>query len=225
MPGRERILDEGTGGLADLELVSLVIGGAEADAVAARLLQGGGLAALRRAQPWELFRSRGLRASQAARLLASLELGRRALAARGPERKRLAHPGAVAEQLWPRLAHLAHEEFWAVLLTSRLEELRSVRLAFGGLTQCSVLPREAFLPALLHGAPAVVFAHNHPSGDPSPSPEDRRLSMLLDEAGRGLGIQVADHLVLAEDGVHSERHGALPRPYGSSPIVPRASVG
>jgi DNA repair protein RadC len=71
-----------------------------------------------------------------------------------------------------------------------------------------VLPREAFAPALVHAAPCVAFAHNHPSGDPEPSAEDRRLELLLDEAGRALGIRVVDHIVVGEAGFHSARQGA-----------------
>ncbi len=93
-------------------------------------------------------------------------------------------------------------------MTARMEEVRCVRVASGGLTQCSVLPREAFAPALVHAAPCVAFAHNHPSGDPTPSSDDHRLQLMLDEAGRALGVRVVDHLVIAADGFHSARTGA-----------------
>jgi DNA repair protein RadC len=111
-----------------------------------------------------------------------------------------------------------------VLLSSRLQEIQCVRIARGGLTQCSVSAREAFAPALLHRAPAVAFVHNHPSGDPSPSPEDQRLQLLLDEAGNTLSIRVVDHLVLAEGGVHSAVEGACPPPDLVS-LVRREGVG
>jgi DNA repair protein RadC len=212
MQRRERILSEGPSALGDGELIATLLGvggpGRPVELTAARLLAQG-IAGLRRAQPAELLEVQGVGEAQAARVLAALELGRRAACARGPGRPRLLHAADVAQLLWPRLAHLAHEEFWAVLLTARLEEIRCVRIATGGLTQCSVLPREAFAPALLHAAPAVVFAHNHPSGDPSPSPEDHRLQMLLAEAGNALGVQVVDHLVLAEESLHSAVEGRV----------------
>jgi DNA repair protein RadC len=119
---------------------------------------------------------------------------------------------------------LPHEEFWAVLMSSRLQEIQCVRIARGGLTQCSVSPREAFAPALVHRAPAVAFVHNHPSGDPAPSAEDQRLQLLLDEAGHALSIRVVDHLVLAEGGVHSAVEGACPPPDPVS-LVRREGVG
>jgi DNA repair protein RadC len=109
-------------------------------------------------------------------------------------------------------------------MNARLQEIRCVQIARGGLTQCSVSPREAFAPALAHRAPAIAFVHNHPSGDPSPSGEDQRLQLLLDEAGRALGVRVVDHLVLAESGVHSAVEGACAPPDPIS-LVPREGVG
>lgn len=205
----QRILEGGPEDLADHELIAALLGGRDADLLALRLVRGG-LARLRRARPAELLEAPGLRRDQASRLVAALELGRRAVIARGPSRQRHLRPEDSARILWPRLAHLAHEEFWAVLLNARLEEIATVRIASGGLTQCSVLPRDAFVPAIVRGAASVVFAHNHPSGDPQPSPEDHRLEMHLDEVGRALGVGVADHLVLAEGGVHSARAGRCP---------------
>jgi DNA repair protein RadC len=70
-----------------------------------------------------------------------------------------------------------------------------------------VLPREAFAPAVLHRVPRVAFAHNHPSGDPQPSADDVRLGAALDDAGRALGIEVVDHLVITDGAFHSARHG------------------
>jgi DNA repair protein RadC len=212
MQGRERILSEGPSALSEGELLATLLGsgvrGQPAELIAARMLVRG-ITDLRRMPAGELLAIPGVGEAQAARVLAALELGRRAACARGPERPRLLHAADVAHLLWPRLAHLTHEEFWAVLLSARLEEIRCVRIASGGLTQCSVLPREAFAPALLHGAPAIAFVHNHPSGDPSPSAEDHRLQMLLAEAGQALGVQVVDHLVLAEDGFHSAVEGRV----------------
>ncbi len=215
----ERILAEGTADLSEQELVAALLGGNEPDLLALRILRGG-LASLRRARPVELLETQGLRRRQASRLLAALELGRRAVIARGPERPRLLRAEDSARVLWPRLAHLSHEEFWVILLSARLDEIATVRIAAGGLTQCSVLPRDAFVPAIVRGAASVVFAHNHPSGDPSPSAEDHRLAMHLDEVGRALGIGVADHLVLAEGGVHSARTGHCSPPWASGSADP-----
>ncbi len=218
VPKADRILGEGAAGLADAELLRIVLG-ARDDLLAGRLLSRG-LASLRRASAGELLLEAGMTSNAAGRVLAALELGRRVALAPAGERRRLLRAQDVACVLWARLAHLPHEEFWAVLMNSRLQEIRCVQIARGGLTQCSVSPREAFTPALLHRAPAVAFVHNHPSGDPAPSGEDQRLQLLLDEAGRALAVRVVDHLVLSEGGVHSAVEGACPPPLPVS-LVPQ----
>jgi len=218
----ERILSEGAAGLPDAELLRVVLGGRD-ELLAGRLLSRG-LPSLRRASAGELLLETGMNATLAGRVIAALELGRRVALAPAPDRRRLLRARDVATVLWGRLAHLPHEEFWTVLMNARLQELRCVQIARGGLTQCSVSPREAFAPALVHRAAAVAFVHNHPSGDPAPSGEDQRLQLLLDEAGHALGVRVVDHLVLAEGGLHSavEGAGAPPDPVS---LVPRESVG
>ena len=154
-------------------------------------------------------------------MLAALELGRRVVLAPSPDRPRLVHAADLAGVLWGRLVALRHEEFWVILLNARLQEIESIRVAAGGITQCSVSPREAFAPALIHQAPAVAFVHNHPSGDPAPSGEDQRMQMLLEEAAHTLGVRVIDHLVIAETGFHSALQGRCP----PVSLVPREGVG
>jgi len=209
------MLSEGPGFLSEEELLAILIGsgtrGHPVTEVAARLLRGG-VTTLRRARYATLIESPGVGMAQACRVLAALELGRRAIAVLPSDRVRLWNAGVVARRLFPRLAFLGHEEFWVLLLNSRLEEIRAIRVSMGGLTHCSVLPREALAPALVHGAPVVLFAHNHPSGDPEPSAEDRHLQSALDESARMLGLRVADHVVLAEGGMYSRREGTLPPP-------------
>jgi DNA repair protein RadC len=214
-----RILSEGPAALCDTEVLSVVLG-ASCDLLAARLLTRG-LPALARATPGELLMTYGISRRQVERVVAALELGRRVLSAPPPERKRLLHAQDLARVLWGKLVGLRHEEFWVILLDSRLHEIDSIRVASGGITQCSVSPREALAPALMLNAPAVAFVHNHPSGDPAPSAEDQRMQMLLDEGAHALGIRVVDHLVIAEMGFHSAHQGRC------SPVslVPREGVG
>lgn len=219
MAGGDRILSEGPGALCDAELLSVLL--APRDGLLPQRLLSRGLAALSRATAGELLFTAGMSAQLAMRLVAALELGRRVALAPAPDRPRLLHAVDVASLLWGRLAALRREEFWAVLLSARLQEIRTVRIAAGGITQCSVSAKEAFLPVVLHEAPAVAFVHNHPSGDPSPSAEDQRLQLLLDEAGHALGIRVVDHLVLAESGFHSAVEGRGP----PVSLVRRESVG
>ena len=217
MPRRDRILSEGASSLCDEELLRIVLGTHD-QMLAPRLLQRG-LPALARASAGELLFTQGVSSQHAMRLLAALEFGRRAALAPLEDRPRMLHAQDIARHLWPRLAFLQHEEFWGVFMNSRLQEIQTVRIAAGGLTQCSVHAREAFAPALLLNATAVAFAHNHPSGDPTPSPEDQRLQLLLGEAGSALGIRVVDHLIVAQSGVHSAIEALLP------PVSPQTAVG
>ena len=212
MDGTREFDDDACEGRSDCELLAAILGGGRASrALADRLLEGG-LCSLRALAADSLLDDHGLRDDFAQRLIAALELGRRAVLAQPPPRPRLLHAGHLVQRLWPRLAHLRHEEFWTLLLTPRREELRAVRISSGGLSLCSVLPRESFAPALRYNAGAVAFAHNHPSGDASPSADDTRMQLVLEEAGRALGIEVIDHLVVSARGAHSARAGLLPPP-------------
>ena len=215
----DRLLTEGPSSLCDADLLSALL--EPGDQLLASRLLAHGLGGLSRATPGELLCTPQLGLRRALRLLAALELGRRVAYAPPPDRPRLLRAADLGALLWGKLAAIHHEEFWAVLLTARLHEVASVRIAQGGLTACSISSREAFLPAVLHQAAAVAFVHNHPSGDPSPSGEDQRLQLLLDEAGRALGIRVVDHLVIAASGIHSAVEGRCP----PVSLVPRMGVG
>jgi DNA repair protein RadC len=199
-----QILAEGASSLCDEELLRIVLDARDFKLPAALLAPG--LPALKKVTAGALLMD-GASAKNAAQLLAALELGRRVALSPAEEKPRLLRAQDLARLVWPRLAHLHHEEFWSVLLTARLQEIRCVRISAGGLSQCSVTAREAFMPAVLLRAPAVAFVHNHPSGDSTPSTEDQRLQLLLDEAGRSLGIRVIDHLVVGEASVHSSVEG------------------
>lgn len=237
MAGRERMFEQGAGALSEVELISVLLGSGTrahpAAVVAAQLLERcGGLARLRRASLGVLLDLPGIGEAQACRVVAALELGRRAASLRPPRAPRLLNATDLARRLWPRLVALPHEEFWAILLTARNEEIRSVRISSGGLSQCSVLAREAFSPAIAHRAPQIAFLHNHPSGDPLPSPDDQRLELVLDEAGHTLGVRVIDHLVIGERGLFSARQGSCPPPpalpeleQDHDPIAPCKHVG
>jgi DNA repair protein RadC len=134
------------------------------------------------------------------RLAAALELGRRMEAELPPERLRMRGPEDVVRLFAPRLRHLAHEEFHVVSLNTRHRVL-GTHLVSRGLVDASLVhPREVFAPALELRASAVILVHNHPSGDPDPSPEDRRVTEQMAEAGEVLGVRVLDHVVVGDPG-------------------------
>jgi DNA repair protein RadC len=103
----------------------------------------------------------------------------------------------------PRLGSLRQEIFWALLLDAKHRKLREVRIAEGSLTAALVHPREVFAPAVRESAAALVLVHNHPSGDPSPSPEDRQITRRLREAGELVGVRVLDHVIVGADAHYS----------------------
>jgi DNA repair protein RadC len=203
---RERLARLGPGALAQDELLGLVLtGGAAGRDPASKILERlGGLPKLARATAPEL-RGLGVGPARAAAVCAAFELGRRVLQAEAPAGQILRSASAAYQFLKPRLAHLSVEVFVVLLLDVRLRVLRDVRVAEGTGWACAVQPRDALAPALREGAAAVLFAHNHPSGDPTPSAEDRDLTRRLIAASELMGVRAVDHLVVASNGYTSLR--------------------
>lgn len=199
---RARLLNEGASGLADLELLFLLLGAPRGSPavrhVAEALLEvGGGLKALCQEDPQELCARTGLGRARAAQLLAALELGRRAQAARDT-RPRLKTPKDIYHYLLPHLAHQRRELFHVLCFNGRNVLLKDVCVAEGTMNSCPVDPREVFRAALGAHATAIVLAHNHPSGDAEPSVQDLTLTRQLISGARLLNIRVLDHLVLGD---------------------------
>jgi DNA repair protein RadC len=205
---RERLAARGAAELTDGELVAVLLGagtrGAGAVDVAGGLLRRcGGLAGLAQAAARELCAQPGVGPARALVIQAALELGRRAVAARPPRGQRLAGASDVWTYFRARLAPLRVEEFWAVSLDVRHRVQTESCLARGSLTGVEVHPRDVFRPLIRNAAAAVIFCHNHPSGDPTPSRQDVELTARLREVGELCGIPVLDHVVVAWDGYAS----------------------
>jgi DNA repair protein RadC len=201
---RERLRSLGVSALSSRELLALLLGsgGPEASVleVADRILSRG-LGELRRLPsegPAGLRSISGVGEARAARVLAALELGRRVQEEGNPERFRIRGPEDVFQLMGPRLRDLPHEEFHVLLLNTQHRVLRGVAVTRGILDASLIHPREIFRPAILENAASVVLVHNHPSGDPTPSPEDRSVSRQLCEAGKAVGIRVLDHVVVGD---------------------------
>ncbi len=185
--------------LSDAQLVGLLLGtgppGEGADAAAAALLEEhGGLVGLARAGVGGLADSPGVGAARATRLAAALELGRRVQHETPPQRMR--DPADVWRWARSRLAQLEHEELWVIALDggSRLRAAR--RVAMGGLHGLHVATRDPLRYALREGASAFVLVHNHPSGDPTPSPEDIVFTSRVMEGSEVVGTPLVDHVVV-----------------------------
>jgi DNA repair protein RadC len=208
---REHALLFGIQGLSEVDLLALLVGtgseGRSAAVLAAMLLDASGsLSAIARMDARELAEHRGIGPAKAARILAALELGRRAFAASLlDEREEFLSFEAVVDWARPRLAPLPHEEVWLLTLDGRNGLLSASRIAQGGLHGCALTPRDVLRPALRAGGSAIVLVHNHPSGDPTPSAEDLRMTEALAVATGVVGLELLDHVVVARGGATSLR--------------------
>jgi len=200
---RERLLREGPEALSDAQLLAILLRVGREDAsavqVAMELLErSSGLGSLASQGVDELCRVSGIGPAKAAQLKAAVEVGKRVMAAPLSTGTRIGSSRELFAHYYPRLRHLRHEVFKIVLLDAKHAILRDATVSVGSLTLSIVHPREVFTLAVRESAAAVIFLHNHPSGDPEPSAEDRALTERLVSAGRILGITVLDHLVIGD---------------------------
>jgi len=210
---RERLLARGASDLASQELLAILLRtglkNENAVAVAQRLLAHfGGLEGLARASVGELCGERGLGEAKAAQLLAAVELGRR-LAAAQPEVRAQVRSPADAARLLLEMGMLEQEHLRVVLLNARNQVLAIREVYKGAADRATIRVGEVFREAIRHNSVAVVIAHNHPSGDPNPSPDDVRVTQEMVEAGKLLDIDVLDHLVIGRPGWISLREKRL----------------
>ena len=217
---REKLTRLGAAALGDHELLAVVLGvgsrGSDALDVASRVLHAvGGLHGLVRADFGELQRVAGVGAVRAVQIAAAVELGRRTLVRRLDERLQLRTPRDLATHLLPQYGCLPVEQFGIVMLDTKHRVIRVRIVAIGSLDTTVVHPREVFREAAAASASAIVLFHNHPSGDPTPSEDDLLLTTRMVSAGEVMGIDVVDHLILADQQYYSlleSRH--VPPPGG-----------
>jgi len=182
--------------------------GVPLSAVAGLLEEHGSLAGLRRAGPDALRRS-GLTACRAARLMAALDLAPAVLADRPQARPRVSGPADAARLLLPEMGLLESEQMRVLLLNTKSHLIAAVTLYNGTVSACHVRVAEVFREAVRCNATSLILVHNHPSNDPSPSPEDVVITREIVRAGRLLDIGVLDHLVVGGDAYTSLRERGL----------------
>ena len=200
---REKLERLGPSGLGDNELLALVLGsgsrGRDALALANRLLaHTGGLHGLTRIGIGELQQVQGIGRARTAQVLAAVELGRRSLVRGVESRPKLNTPRQLAAHLLPQYGSRAVEQFGIVMLDTKHRVIRIKIVSIGSLDTTVVHPREVFREASAASASAIVLFHNHPSGDPTPSTDDLILTTRMVNAGDIMGIDVIDHLILAD---------------------------
>ena len=201
---RERLNALGPEALTGRELMALLVGsggrGGSALGIADDVLASvaGSLRTLGAVSPSAIAAIPGVGMATGARIAAALELGRRASAEIRHPGERVRGPRDVFDRMELRLRDLPQEEFHALLLTARHSVIREVFITRGILDASLIHPREVFRPAITQSAAAIILVHNHPSGDPTPSAEDRAVTKQLSAVGRTVGISIVDHVVIGD---------------------------
>jgi len=207
---RERLRMRGAEVLTNAELIAILLrtgaSGENAVAVAQRILSRfEGLAGLGAAGFGELCKERAMGEAKAAQVMAAIELGKRIVHAQPPERRIIRSAQDVYALLFADMALLEQEHLRVILLSAR-NEVVSVREVYrGNISAVQVRIAEVFQVAVRDGCQSIIVTHNHPSGDPAPSAEDAELTRQMIEAGKLLGVEVMDHVIIARHGHASLR--------------------
>ncbi len=198
---RERLVQVGERSLSTSELLAIVIrtgvGGENAIRLAERTLAHfNGLPGLARASIPEMKSVKGIGTAKSVEIKASLELGRRLIATTPQDRPTVTSPADAANLLMTEMAFLEQEHLRLILLDTRNHVLSTPTIYIGSLNTSVLRVGELFRPAIKENAAAIIVTHNHPSGDPSPSPEDIRVTSQIVSAGKLLDIDVLDHIIV-----------------------------
>ena len=203
----EKLFSRGLDSLSDSEVVAVLLGSGGRDKSAISLAEeviagAGGISELMSMDCKEMIQIPGIGPRKAAAIACALELGRRVSKESGKKRLSVRSPETVADIFMEDMRYAKKEYFKILMLNVKLEVIGMETVSVGELSGAPVHPRESFAPAIRKGAAAVCFAHNHPSGDPTPSDEDLRMTRRLMECGDILGIKVLDHIIIG-DGMYS----------------------
>lgn len=198
---RERLRNHGARALSNAELLAIALrtGSAQDNVIelAGKLLaKYGGLGGLMRAEFMELCAEYGLGEAKTAQLKAALELGRRLAVAQPEEKYQIKSPADAAALVMMEMTFLDHEQMRILTLDTKNHVVDNITRYQGTVNSTVLRAAEVYRPAVLRNCPGVIVCHNHPSGDPTPSPEDIAVTEQLVQAGRQLDIELVDHLVI-----------------------------
>jgi DNA repair protein RadC len=210
---RERLLQQGSDALSTAELLAIILrtGTTEENVLqlAGRILaQYNGLQGLARISADELAQIKGIGKVKAIQVIAALEFGRRASMIQTDERPQITK-AADAAQLVTDMRHLQQEQIRVILLDNSRRVIAIPTVYIGTVNTSVLRVSEIYREAIVRNSPAAILVHNHPSGNPMPSPEDISLTRTLLAAGQLLDIQLVDHLIIAQDGWKSLRELGL----------------
>lgn len=200
---RERLLHYGESALSAAELLAIILRTGTPDEnvvhMSGRLLkERGGLAGLARLDAAELGEIKGLGPAKVAQLKAALELGRRLQMESPDERPQVRSPADAANLVLSQMSHLEQEELHVMLLDTKNRVTATKQVYKGSLNTSLIRVGEVFKDAIRANANAMIVVHNHPSGDPTPSPEDVAVTRQIVEAGKLLDIEVLDHIIIGQ---------------------------
>lgn len=200
---REKLLARGAAALSDAELLAILLrngsrGMSAVDQARALIDAFGTFRQLATAGVGELCNGQGLGPAKAAQVLAALEIAKRYGEHEFKPGEAFRGSGDVYAHFRERLASERREHFYAVLLDNKHRKIKDVPVSSGSLTASIVHPRDVFAPVVRESAAAVIFVHNHPSGDPTPSKEDIEITRRLREVGDLIGVRVLDHVVIGK---------------------------
>jgi DNA repair protein RadC len=211
---RERLLRHGPDSLSSAELIAIILGSGTKSTPILQLsheiiTRFGTVKRLAEATVEELCEIKGIGPAKAIQLRASLSLGLRASNGILPVKKKILNPTDAYKLLKGELEHEKRELFVTILIDVKGYVINHQIVSIGTLSSAPIHPREVFYPAIRHKAASIVLAHNHPSGDPTPSQEDYDITKMLVDAGALMGIGVNDHIIIAEQGFVSLREKGL----------------
>jgi len=197
-----RLFWNGPEALSTAELISLITGNGDIETCQRLTADAGSLSALCEMTPQELVKGMSMTERQAASIIAAAEVGRRIEGERTEARTKMVGPDDAAEIMMPILRHQAQEQVYLLSLDVKGRLIAYDMVALGGASSASVEPGPLLKTALARNAVSVILCHNHPSGDPTPSEEDVRLTKRMGEAFKLIGLNLADHIVIG-DGIHA----------------------
>jgi DNA repair protein RadC len=201
---REKMLSGGMAYLSNAELLAILLRTGTKDKSVLYLaeevlsLENGGILFLSECAPEELASIKGIGKAKACNVLAGIELGRRIARKPREEKVKVNSPESIVSLFMEEMRYYKKEVFKVLLINTKGEIIGTDQISVGDLSTTVIHPREVFLPAIRRSAAAVAFAHNHPSGDPTPSGDDIAMTKKLVEAGKIIGISVWDHVIIGD---------------------------
>ena len=197
---REKMMQKGAEALSDAELLAILIGSGNTEETAVTLMQRI-LAACGKWEVRDFSRFKGMGPAKSITVMASLELGKRRKLQERFGRTAIRSSADIYELFHPLLCDLATEEFWVLLMNHAAKVIDKVRISRGGIDQTTADVRSILREALLQRATQIALIHNHPSGNPHPSSDDRQLTELVRKAAQTMNIHLTDHVIVT-DGSH-----------------------